>query len=337
MSGGILIMGVNWLGDSIMSLPAIEVYRRSFPELRITVAVKERLAGFWKLVPAVDEIMIINSGPGGTLRTAREIKRKSFSRAYIFPNSFRSALIPFLGGVPCRTGMSGHSRRVLLTEITRPVSEAEGRMHQAWEYADILGIRPTGFPRLPRLNVPEHALSRVKELIPDGAGPLVALIPGAAFGDAKRWPAERFCEVGRTAASEYGARIVVLGAPSESEICARIADEAGGGAVSVAGRTDLAEMAAVLQLCSFAVSNDCGGMHMAAAMGVRTVAVFGMTDPCKTGPLGEGHQLVCAEGIRSRDLSRSSVEARQRLASIPAEKVYKELSAMIKALPERGA
>lgn len=337
MSRNILIMGVNWLGDSVMSLPAIEAFRKKCPDCKITVLVKDRLLGFWNMVPVIDDVLMIQRDWGGTLRTARRIQVSAFDAAYVLPNSFRSALLPFLGNVPRRIGMRGHSRSAMLTEVTQPVSETEGRMHQSWEYADILGLKPSGFPGAPHLKIPEGSVSKVRELIPAGEGALIALIPGAAFGDAKRWPAERFCEVGRSAMKEHGARVVVLGAPSESDVCAKIVADLGAGAVSVAGRTDLAEMAGLLQMCDFAVSNDCGGMHMAAAMGVKTVAVFGMTDPDKTGPLGDGHRIVCAEGSRSRDISRGSAEARQRMASISSERVYSELSLMIKESAERGA
>lgn len=330
MKSNILIIGVNWLGDSIMSMPAIEAFKKEHPDCTISVAVKAKLIELWKLFPAAEEVIPIADGTDGTLKTSKVIRTHSFDRAYIFPNSFRSALLPFMASVPRRIGMAGHTRSAMLTEVTTASSEDAGRRHQAWEYSDILGLAPSNFPCLPTLDIPAAASEKATTWMGDGSEVSLALIPGAAFGDAKRWPAEHFCEVGRRAAKELGARIVVLGAPSERDICGQIVSEIGSAAVSVAGETNIAEMAGLLKRCRFAVSNDCGGMHMAAAMGVKTVSVFGVTDPSKTGPLGEGHKIVCAEdSVQSRDLSKGSREARRALASISPDRVYQALAALV--------
>lgn len=326
----ILIIGLNWLGDSIMSMPAIEAIRQELPDSNITLAVKEKLVDLWKLFAPVDDIIKIQGGADGTMKTAKVIRAQGFDRAYIFPNSFRSALLAFAGGVPRRIGMAGHTRSAMLTEVSKPTSEGKGNRHQSWEYIDILGIQPDAYPWLPTLNIPDESDEKVREWLDADRSINIALVPGAAFGDAKRWPAENFCEVGRKAAAEHNAKVFVLGAPSEAAICDEIAAEIGLGAMSVAGKTSLADMAALLRLCSYAVSNDCGGMHMAAAMGVKTVSIFGLTDPTKTGPLGDGHRLVLAEGCsRSRDLSKGSSEARTRLASISPDRVYIELQSLL--------
>ncbi len=331
MKTKILIVGVNWLGDSIMSMPAIEVLKKENPDFEIAIAAKEKLVDLWKLFPCCAEVLAIEEGGGGTLETSKAIRAHSFDRAYVFPNSFRSALLPFMASVPRRIGMAGHARKAMLNEVTLPLSEDAGMRHQAWEYADILGVKPDAFPFLPALTIPDQAREKADALLRGQKGMRLALIPGAAFGDAKRWPAEHFCEVGARAARELGVSVIVLGAPSEAAICRQIADEIGPSAISVAGKTDLAAMAALLQRCEAAVSNDCGGMHVAAAMGVKIVAVFGVTDPEKTGPLGEGHRIVRATGCEgARDISREARKvARERLASIDPERVFNELQSII--------
>lgn len=337
MRSKILIVGVNWLGDSIMSMPAIEAFRAENPDAEITIAVKQKLVELWGLVPAVQDILVINEGADGTVKTSRAIKERCFDRAYVFPNSFRSALLPFMASVPRRIGMAGHVRRAMLNEVTEPVSEAAGRLHQVWEYADILGVKPRDFPWLPQISLPADARERARTLVKGLPDRIVAMIPGAAFGDLKRWPAEHFCEVGSRAVREHGVGIVVLGSSSEMEICSAIATRIGSNAVSAAGRTNLTEMAALLKVCRYAVSNDCGGMHVAAAMGVKTVAIFGITDPSKTGPIGEGHRLVCAEGVRgSRDIGKGASEAKARLASISPDRVYKELNVLLTGMDGNG-
>ena len=153
--------------------------------------------------------------------------------------------------------------------------------------------------------------------------PFVGVLPGAARGPSKRWPPDRFASVAARLAEENGCRVLVLGTRAERDLCEGMAHAAGPAAVSLAGETSLRDVACLLSLCRVVLCNDSGGMHLAAAAGTRVVAVFGMTDPETTGPLGSGHALVLAEGVeRSRDIARNSGEAVRALQSIPTHRVY---------------
>ena len=322
-----LICGVNWLGDSVMSMSAVQAFRTANPAGRIGVLAKRSLVPLWRMHAAVDEVLSIEPGVFGTLGAAQRVARQGFGRAYVFPNSFRSALIPFLGRIPERVGMRGHARSAMLTRVVVPFSE-EGRRHQAWEYLAVMGLLDgpsavTG-PERARLRAPAEAMAQVRSrLAPMAkAGALVGLMPGAARGPAKRWAPARFAAVGRRLAEERGCRVVVLGSAAESELCAEVAQGVGRDVMNLAGQTSLPELTALLSVCRVVVANDSGGMHLAAAAGARVVAVFGMTDPAKTAPLGASHRVICPKGAQgSRDIKRNSAAARACLASIDADRV----------------
>jgi heptosyltransferase-2 len=151
---------------------------------------------------------------------------------------------------------------------------------------------------------------------------LVALLPGAARGPSKRWPAEAFAQVGRELGRRAGGGVLVLGGPGEEDLGRAVAEAAGPRAVNLCGRLSLGESVAVLARCALAVTNDSGGMHLAAAAGIRVVAVFGLTDPQRTGPLGDGHRIIRPEGVRgARDIGPDSAAAREALAGIRPERV----------------
>jgi len=143
-----------------------------------------------------------------------------------------------------------------------------------------------------------------------------------ARGPAKQWPAASFSATGRRLAHAAGARIVVLGTAGETALCRAVAADIGPAAISLAGRTTLPELAAVLGRAACAICNDSGGMHLAAVMGTPVVAIYGLTNPAKTGPLGRGHRILTAPaGVRTRDVARDSAQARAALAAVSADAV----------------
>jgi heptosyltransferase-2 len=243
-------------------------------------------------------------------------------RAVILPNSFRSALIPCLAGIPERRGMPGHWRSWLLTDVVRP-SLDPARAHQIYEYLDLLAPgTPTGSFEPPRLRVPDSATAKARERLTSLASPRIALIPGAARGPSKQWPAEHFIELGRRLAVKPGAGLAVLGTTREADLCARVAAGIGTTARSLAGGATLAEWAALLQACDLVICNDSGGAHVAAALGRPEIVIFGMTDPARTAPRGGRCRIIQSEGPHSRDIPRDDPEAIKKLASITPERVY---------------
>ena len=173
---------------------------------------------------------------------------------------------------------------------------------------------------MPTLQVPRHAGVEAEGLL-GGGHHWIGLIPGAARGPSKRWPAEHFSEAGRKLAALPGVRMAVIGAPGEERLCHSVAAEIGDKAVSLAGHLDFPAWAGVLQRCRAVVANDSGGMHLAAALGTPVVALFGHTDPGRTAPLGTARVLQHAT-TRTRDIVRDSESARLSLASIQPVEVY---------------
>jgi heptosyltransferase-2 len=318
----ILICGVNWLGDSVMSMPALQAFRKANRAAHITMLVKPALVSLWKLHGIFDGILPLHEGVVGTWKTEAAVRRLRFDKAFILPHSFRSAVVPWLAGVPARIGMPGHWRDFMLTEVIRP-SARPGFSHQAYEYIELLTpAAAEAEMEPPHLELPEDALASARKRIASAAEPRVALIPGAARGPAKQWPREHFIEVGRLLSEKKRCGIVVLGIGREATLCEEVAKGIGPSAINLAGHTGLAEWIAILKACDLVVANDSGGMHLAAAVGAPVVALYGITDPAKTGPMGKICRVLQNSGIRARDIPRASPKAKASLAAIRPEQAY---------------
>jgi len=319
-----LIHSPNWLGDAVMAMPALQVWRKWNPAQSLTMLCKPPLAALWRMHAAVDEVVVLRPGLRGTLSAGLALRRQGFGEALLLPNSFRSAFVPWLAGIPSRRGFPLHARSRLLTERVERRLSAE-RRHQCWEGADILlgdGWWPgEGLPP-PSLELQKSAIRcacRSFGLPPDGL--LVGIIPGAARGGSKRWP--YFGEAAAKPASEAEAlRFVVLGTAKEAALCREVAAGIGKRATCVAGGTTLPQFAALLAACRMVLCNDSGGMHLAAAVGTQVIAVYGLTDPERTGPLGRGHSVIRRDGVAGdRAIARESRAAENVLRSIGPEKV----------------
>lgn len=329
-----LIVGVNWLGDSIMTMPAIQAWRRAHPSARLVMLVKPKLKALWTMHPAVDEVWALPPGARALADMVRMARAEKFTEAFVLPHSFRSALVPFLARVPRRIGQTGHGRDWMLTEVAPPRPGAE-REHQCFEYAGLLGVERTNeAPRMrltPELTVYAQALLGTNRQSPDRPLPgWIAVMPGAAYGPAKRWPAERFAAAARLLKDRLQCNIVAIGSAEERALCAIVTRETGPGSLNLAGETTLPELAAVLTQCRLALTNDSGGMHLAAAMGIPVVAVFGITDPVRTGPLGPAARVIQSGANRSRDIRRDSPEARESLLRIAPEQVAETAMELLK-------
>ncbi len=314
-----LLVTPNWLGDAIMALPALQLWRKHNPGRLLTVLTKPGLTPIWSAHPAVDDVLELAPGWGGTLKAIRTLRTRSVQQALILPNSFRSALIPAAAGVPERRGFAQQHRGPLLTDRVRERFSGSGR-HQSWEVADILlGDSVDDLPSLPAPRIAIGAQEvrdacRMAGVPPDAL--LIGVIPGAARGESKRWP--HFGAAGAQLAREVErARFLVLGTAAEAELCRATAAAIGPHALCRAGRTSLAQFAALLAACRVTLCNDSGGMHLSAAVGTPVVAVFGCTDPLRTGPLGPA-TVLRREGVRTdRRIAPRSREAAAVLRAIP--------------------
>ena len=178
-TGRVLVCGMNWLGDSVMSLPALHAFRRARPGVVIVLLVKRKLVDFWRLCPDADEIMELPDSFLGMVRLALRLRGCGFAEALVLPNSFRSALTPFLARIPYRAGFSGHARAWMLTKVIEPSADPS-RRHQCHEMAEILGVGECPLEP-PRLVAPESAMERARELLPESGARWAALLPGARY------------------------------------------------------------------------------------------------------------------------------------------------------------
>lgn len=268
-----------------MALPAIADVRKTWPGARMAVAARPAIAPLFSLVPGVDDIVLLPAGGGSPQATADALGGGAFEAAILFPNSFQVALAARKAGIPERWGYRASLRGRLLTRaVTRP----EG-LHQAALYQQL--ARELGCangPMQPELRVPEAARAAGAALLRDagwaGRAPLVAIAPGAAFGGAKRWPAQSFARAALALEAD-GAQIVIVGAAADKAAGDEVRAAMHGAAYDLVGKTDLPTLAGVFASSRAVVTNDSGAMHLAAALGVAVTAMFGPTRERETTPL----------------------------------------------------
>jgi heptosyltransferase-2 len=326
------VRSLNWLGDSVMALPALAAFKRAQPGVRLVMGCRPSQAPFWSLCPCVDAVQPLPAGWAGDWRAAAELRRGKVVRAVALPNSFRSAWVPFLGRIPERIGFPGHARRFLLTRAVHPLSYI-GSRHQSLDYFALFGIEPAAVPPVldGLLAVPEAARERMAARLGAASkalpgfpadGPWLAVAPGAARGGSKRWPPGHFAAAAAAVSRATGCGVVVCGTAAEKPAAAVVASAAAGATLDLTGETGLADLAALFRLSRAVLCNDSGPMHLAAAAGARVAAVFGLTDPERTGPLGRGHVILKPAGVSGdAAIARESAEAAAALESIRPEAV----------------
>lgn len=292
----ILVRATNWVGDLVMSLPALKAVRQAFPAAKLVVLVKQELAGFFDGLAWVDEVLPRRLGRGlpglaDRWRMAQALREQRFDLAVLFPNSFDSAFWIWMSRIPRRAGFARHGRGWLLTHRAFP-SGSLLETHQVHYYLQMLRETLSVDGRAEDCALECHAPHREKmrawlaERRERPAGPLIALAAAAAYGPAKEWPAGHFVALIDRLAAHHGAECVLIGAPREREKCEQIAAQSEHGALLAAGVTGLGEAIGLLSLCAGFAGNDSGAMHLAGALGLPTVGIFGSTRADRTGPLG---------------------------------------------------
>jgi len=284
----ILIRSTNWLGDAVMSVPAVRAIKSGRPDARVSVLCPAKLADVWKTVAEVDEVIAIEP-KDGVLGVARKIRGR-FDVEILFPNSVRSALEGWLAGIPRRAGYPGHRRRWLLNQVFREKKSKKPRPveHQVHHY-----LRLAQFVGADLSDVSATTLGNgAKPPRPQGNSLRLALCPGAEYGPAKRWLPERYAEVMSRISATHACEWVLVGVAKDAPIGEEITRQYSGAARNLIGKTTLTELIEELRACDLLLTNDTGTMHLAALLKVPVVAIFGSTEPALTGPLGEGHRIV---------------------------------------------
>jgi heptosyltransferase II len=312
----ILVRSVNWLGDAVMTTPALLRLREARPGAHITLFSPEKLAGLWDRQPFVDEVMTFSESEN-LWQVSQRLRERRFTTGVIFPNSMRSALELWLAGIPKRVGVARNGRSLFLTttvpqppaalemrkrsaqDIHRRIKHAGGatrypaqahHVHHYLRLTAMLGASPEPMPPRIELSLEDLAGARGKFGLAHVVGrPWFGMNPGAEYGPAKRWPAECFVAVARALREKTHCRWMVFGGAGDfaltesiSKDIARATNET---PLNLAGKTSLRELAAVLKICDLVLTNDTGPMHLAYAVGAPVVAIFGSTSPELTGPV----------------------------------------------------
>lgn len=318
----ILVRGVNWLGDAVMTTPALTRLRAHYPEAHISLLTKPHLAGLWRMQSLVDDVIELHRGES-TFQLGRRLRDRNFDLGIALPNSLRTGMELRLARIPHRLGYEGNGRRFVLNHrvphrpgIYRmrklgelriksairsgkpaqpPVPTSAHHIHHYLHLISSLGANAT--PCAPTWTVPDalRADTVTKFALPEGGTPIIGINAGAEFGPAKRWPTTNFREVIRRLHEQRPCRFILFGGPGDLGIAAEITE---GLAAEVshepnarpltlhdlAAKSTLPELAAALSLCDALISNDTGPTHLAAAVGTPVIVPFGSTSPELTGP-----------------------------------------------------
>jgi lipopolysaccharide heptosyltransferase II len=298
----ILVKEVNWLGDVVMSLPALQAIRRAWPDAHLAVLIKQELASFFDGARWIDEVIpysVARGLPGffDRRRIVGEIRLRRFDLGVLFPNSFESALWLTMAGIRRRAGFVADARGAMLTMKASPPPEAmTGHQANYW----LAMVRATGVadgrPDDFAIDVDGPSRERMSKWLAANRKrsdrPLFAIAPAAAFGPAKEWPANKYGALIDLLAHRNDAEVVLVGAPSERKKCEEVAAASKAGAIIAAGQTNIGELIALLSLSDGFIGNDSGCMHLAGALGIPTVAIFGSTNPNRTGPMGPKTRVI---------------------------------------------
>lgn len=304
----LLVRGTNWVGDAVMSVPALKEIRRIFPRARISLLVRPWVRDVYSAADFVDELLdydksAAHRGWAGNRRLITELKRGEFDLALLLQNAFDAAWLAWRARIPLRAGYARDARSFLLTHAV-PIAPEIRKVHQGFYYLGILSglglIEPKVWERgeglpvsLPVRDSDRESARRL--LLQNGIGTgetIIGLNPGAFYGSAKRWLSDRYASVADSLAVKYGARIIVLGASSDRPVAGEIVAMMRCRPVLLAGETTLGQLMGILGECSLLITNDSGSMHLAAALDVPQVAIFGSSSDIATGPLSARASVV---------------------------------------------
>jgi heptosyltransferase II len=300
----ILVRATNWIGDAIMALPALRAIRNR-GDVNISILARSYVADIYRDQNIADDLIIYDHrgkhrGISGRERLASELRAKKFDSALLLQNAFDAAWLAWRAGIPERIGYARDARSMLLTNAVPVPKRGEIPAHEKFYYLELLrragwidSIPDDGFIQL---RVPEASRNRAAELLASAGARThalrIAIGAGAAYGSAKCWPPGRFAELANHLQAQWDAEVILFGAAGETDVSAAIGSEMPKPPIDLTGKTAIADFPALLSQCHIFIGNDSGAMHVAAAVGLPTIGIFGPTDPLGTAPVTPRHAIV---------------------------------------------
>ncbi|HEU4594279.1 MAG TPA: lipopolysaccharide heptosyltransferase II [Pyrinomonadaceae bacterium] len=341
----VVVRGANWVGDAVMTVPALKGLRRVLPGARVTLATRAWAEGIFAGAEFVDELLLIDGSARGlrsVWRQARAWREKRFDLALLLPNAFEPALVASLARVPRRVGYATDGRGFLLSNPL-PVPEWRAHRHEVFYYLNVVAelekmLKGSSdletYEPQPSLRVADERRREAREsLRARGVGlirPLVALCPGSTNSRAKRWPAERFAALADRLMTDAGADVLLVGSPEESEVSETVAARMSRKPFVLTGETSLAETVALLSVADLLVTNDTGPAHVAAAVGCPVVVIFGPTNPLTTRPFSLSAEVVREPPACAPCMLRECPIDHRCMTAINADEVFARAARVLK-------
>ena len=338
----VVVRGTNWVGDSVMTLPALRALRRVLPEAKITLVVRPSARGMFADVDFVDEVLTYDRrNVWSVIPQIKEWRRRKFDLALLFQNAFEAALIPALAGVPLRLGYATESRQALLTHPLQ-LPDWRSSRHEVFYYlylvtaleqmlfgtSEICESDPDASLQISdvRRNEAESLLRTYG--VREGA-PVVVLCPGSINSRAKRWPAEAYAALAdRLIASKR--QVVLIGSANEVDVSNEVTSHMQQQPIVLTGKTSLDEITALLSLVDLVVTNDTGPAHVAAALGRPTLVIFGPTNPLTTRPFAPEAEILRHPPDCAPCMLRDCPIDHRCMTAITVDEVFEHSQALLK-------
>lgn len=338
----IVVRGTNWIGDAVMTIPALRELRRIFPEAIITLHTRAWAKGIFQDADFLDEILTFESS-GSKFKTAvaqsKNLKKESFDLAVLFTNSFESAFTVRLAKISRRFGYAKEGRSFLLSDSVE-MPPWKNERHEVFYYLNLIAAVEKSFfssetvlqsePKVD-LRVSEERRIAAREILEKSGVDLskktIALGVGSTNSRAKRWQTESFAELNDSIQNELNANVILIGAKDESEVSREVFEKSKIKPIILTGKTSLDEAVAVLSEIDFLVSNDMGLAHVAPAVGIKTLVIFGPTNPKTTQPIGS--EIIRRETVGcSPCMLRDCPIDHRCMKWISAQEVFEKVKAM---------
>lgn len=337
----LLVRGANWVGDSIMTLPALRELRRLFPRAHLTLMVRPWVADLFADTPLADDLLLYDNRRESFFFGVAKLKAGRFDAAILFQNAFEAAALACAARIPRRIGFATEGRRLLLTDAF-PVTPATRRKHQIYYYLDLIAqleARLTGASQVNyeildyRLPVSPAAQAALDAKLPNlrQIEPPLAIVPGAANSRAKQWPASAFTALLDRLAAQHDWPLFLVGAPNERPLCEAICQgmRHPERVTILAGELALRESVALLSRCAGVVSNDTGPAYIAAALDRPLVTIFGPTDPNQISPFSPTARQVRKLVPCAPCLLKDCPIDHRCLTGVTPDRVYQTLLAVL--------